>query len=166
MWLCFERVCHLPWHAAYEMHYVMMTRAMDDLVTGSKDGDRRTHTSVGSRATTTEAFTNGGPGVQTVNDHTTATLPPTTRGWGLGMSKGGEAIILWPRSSSMLWGTSQSSSNSYKKRIWSKRNSRIDSSSTDNGIASFTALTRETTLMAMWSWISSAERPSTVEGSG
>jgi hypothetical protein len=58
------------------------------------------------------------------------------------------------------------SRSSCKKRIWLRRNSRSDSSSTENDLASSTALRRETVLMVMWSRIFGIGRVSSVEGSG
>jgi hypothetical protein len=58
----------------------------------------------------------------------------------MSLSKGGTMTNLLPRSSSMMRGTRLDFSDSYKKRIWSSRNSRSDISSTDNDLACFTAL--------------------------
>jgi hypothetical protein len=164
--LALKDITTFPWHIAYWKHWVMATWTKDDLVSSAWDDGKRTWASVGSRTTNTEAPANRGPGVQTATEHLSATLPSTLGGLGMSLNEGGGATNSLPRSSLMMRGKRLSSRSSYKKRIWSRRNSWSDSSSTDSDLVSSTALRWEVTLMMMWSQISNIRRMSIAEGSG
>jgi hypothetical protein len=84
----------------------------------------------------------------------------------MSLAEGGATTNSLPRSSSMMRGARLGSRDSCKKRIWPRRNSQSDSSSTVSDLVTSTALRRETTLMVMWSRISGVRRLSSAKGSG
>jgi hypothetical protein len=99
-----------------------------------------------------QASTDGGSGAQLTTERPSTTLSPHRWRIRISSTKGGATSNSLPRSSSMTRGTRLGFRGSYKKRIWSRRNSRSEISSTDKGIVCSAPLRRETSTQQLRPW--------------